>query len=870
MKLISTLLLSLLMSFCVFAQSSTNSSSFLNNSPNWKPISYSKIASADHSPDVTFEDMKQDAEGNYIYSCTNGKQPYGAKCQIIKLDKQGKEIWNTTIDQYEYTKGQKLFIDKDGNTFVLGKVIRDGLNYEIFITKLSKDGNKEWEKYIRKDNYSTIDPKDVFVDGDDKIWLINNIGIGNSKHAINITQLDNSGDINWQLDIKSEENSDTYISSFFNESNKLEVFCSAVNYKTYKQRPAHYILSREGKLISKNVSDQNIYEQRVIIKDNFIYKLGNESGNTFVQKTKIDGTEIWKENFKANPQDYYLGQLIISSKGNIFALISGAGFGFGRTNKVVKLNPEDGSLIFEANYDNKTSVISEYRNILVDNDENFFFCGWATVKGEKRNFFNTSIVCFDNTGKQLSEDFYLCDADHFNEFTNYFFYKNNQILFFSNPYVNVMDEGRDLFFCAIDSKKNFVFKHSVKRINNSELELNESVLDNEDNVYHGIKSLFSFKIFKQDKDGKTLWEKAYLKDSKAGCTHLKIVKNNYLIAGGIIEDKIIQPIIMRLDKNGEKIWETKIDHSNKIFKDIRPVSIIIDDKENIFVASDIIIEEFVLTNITKLDKTGNIIWSYTSEDFIKQGAVGMDFTLNNDIVVSSFKTNDNIPLTPYSFILNSKDGKVAWEYFKNSDPEQFFIAATCDKDENVYLIESDQKSGTVQKVDKQGKLVWEKTIKDGFFTSILLKNDKIYCGGNFLLDNIGNATLNCYSLDGDLEWQEKLNIGENHTYAFKICSDENYIYQSQSAYNFYKETQVYGLSTYTYDGKLVKLSTEDICVGTKTKLELASIFQNEFRVGLSAKVNIESNYGNYSVSSIYSKPIFDNINELNIEGWLTK
>ncbi|MBC7081853.1 MAG: hypothetical protein H5T44_06420, partial [Thermoplasmatales archaeon] len=68
----------------------------------------------------------------------------GANYWIIKIDKEGNEIWNKTYVRATEDYGKKIIATKDGGYAMVGNAYSD--NSDILVIKTDKDGNLEWEK----------------------------------------------------------------------------------------------------------------------------------------------------------------------------------------------------------------------------------------------------------------------------------------------------------------------------------------------------------------------------------------------------------------------------------------------------------------------------------------------------------------------------------------------------------------------------------------------------------------------------------------------------------------------------------------------------------------------------------------------------
>ena len=78
--------------------------------------------------------------GGYVMTST------GADCWIIKIDKNGNEIWNKTYDYSTKDYGLKIIVTKDGGYALVGSTREYDKSSDILVIKTDKDGNLEWEK----------------------------------------------------------------------------------------------------------------------------------------------------------------------------------------------------------------------------------------------------------------------------------------------------------------------------------------------------------------------------------------------------------------------------------------------------------------------------------------------------------------------------------------------------------------------------------------------------------------------------------------------------------------------------------------------------------------------------------------------------
>jgi len=131
--------------------------------------------------------VEYDSQGNiYIVGGTYhnlGNTSSNIQCLLIKYGPTGELLWQKTLDetqQYPYTRGEGLWIDRADNLFVLAA--NDNNNYS-YLVKLDTSGSIVWQVMIDPSPDNAIQPIDIDGDNEGQVYIVGvrNYTVGNSR-----------------------------------------------------------------------------------------------------------------------------------------------------------------------------------------------------------------------------------------------------------------------------------------------------------------------------------------------------------------------------------------------------------------------------------------------------------------------------------------------------------------------------------------------------------------------------------------------------------------------------------------------------------------------------------------------------------------
>ena len=107
------------------------------------------LSSAFFTPSENAEGVRvADTDGGYLIVGTKTTKVKGP-CDVwlIKANALGEEVWSRTYGGTAYDKGTDVVPTADGGYFVVGHTSSYGAgNYDVFLIKVDRQGNKLWQK----------------------------------------------------------------------------------------------------------------------------------------------------------------------------------------------------------------------------------------------------------------------------------------------------------------------------------------------------------------------------------------------------------------------------------------------------------------------------------------------------------------------------------------------------------------------------------------------------------------------------------------------------------------------------------------------------------------------------------------------------
>ncbi|MBV6479829.1 MAG: hypothetical protein HGGPFJEG_02625 [Ignavibacteria bacterium] len=283
-------------------------------------------------------------------------------------------------------------------------------------------------------------------------------------------------------------------------------------------------------------------------------------------------------------------------------------------------------------------------------------------------------------------------------------------------------------------------------------------------------------IVKFDRKGNILWEKI-IGDSVTASKSLTLIEdpsgNIYLpYASGYAH-------LVKLNSNGEILWDR--DFSKYEILSLAGVSFSTDFKKIIFIGYNEINSAYT-TSITKLDSSGNLIWSKPYYDSIP---IYSYYSSSNN---SFLFTNDSYYISGSKgvrgFIIKTDtSGRVLWNkrYF-----ETYGIGSIAESSENSFLISAYSNSSVLNlvcmKLDSSGSIIWKRdylndTLANRISANKIVKTkNNMYALGTtpgynvgrlMIIDSLGNIVNSKFYYYPD-------SIGINQ-YNINITSDSGYI-----------------------------------------------------------------------------------------------
>lgn len=239
--------------------------------------------------------VKVDANEN-VYSALYVTSHFGetaslSDCVVLKFSKFGNLLWlkhlgagafganvasTTSIDSCE-----ELAIDSNNNIYVSGYTYSNlnetsGGNGDVFVMKLTKDGNFEWLKHFGDhlgvgmgSNLNNTDgsdaPLDIFIDKNDKIFIAgySNRAFGEANDTSRqdgfVLKMSNDGSFDWVKHIGSGTVGQSLLKDGFNTDNDDLIYGVAVD--------------SNGNIVGAGITGSNMAEENFGGFDVFVFKM---------------------------------------------------------------------------------------------------------------------------------------------------------------------------------------------------------------------------------------------------------------------------------------------------------------------------------------------------------------------------------------------------------------------------------------------------------------------------------------------------------------------------------------------------------------------------------------------------------------------
>jgi len=302
-------------------------------------------------------------------------------------------------------------------------------------------------------------------------------------------------------------------------------------------------------------------------------------------------------------------------------------------------------------------------------------------------------------------------------------------------------------------------------------------------------------IIKLDKNGNIIWEKTFTRNDNGRFNSLLETKDgNYIVVGYVLSENNdrFDSWIIKLDKEGNIVWEKtfSIDDFNE-FNSIQET----EDNGYIIVGNikrGMDIDSQTVSNgwIVKLDENGNKVWEkiFDESNFILFNSICK--TKDNNYVIVGAMASENSNGISHCIIKIDKKGNKIWEKFFSGSFTYGFNSIIETK-YGDYIIVGDSipnnigirgNDGWIIKLDKNGNKIWEKNFGgkyyDRFFSVSETIDSKYIVVGYTTSKNIWKkyGWIILLDKDSNLIWEKFYNKrGDEEFYSVQQTEDNTYL-----------------------------------------------------------------------------------------------
>jgi tetratricopeptide (TPR) repeat protein len=244
------------------------------------------------------ESIAVTSDGGYIIAGTTlSNDTSYSDAWIVKLDSEGKMLWNKTVGQPYNDEVFKVLVDTLGEIIIIGytQAIADSNSYTGWMFKLGSDGKKRWNK-----NLGAIRITAAAISPDNKIYLATHINdtIPNNYYLQAFTT---DGIKVWER-IYVKKGNFTNI----NFTQDEHVLLTGSDWLVYADSRFYIVwedtLSYPGSIFKSAINSQNI----VIV--------AADSLNRYQLMYDLSGHKLWKNSAKLSDNTEILGDIILSNQ----------------------------------------------------------------------------------------------------------------------------------------------------------------------------------------------------------------------------------------------------------------------------------------------------------------------------------------------------------------------------------------------------------------------------------------------------------------------------------------------------------------------------------------------------------------------------
>lgn len=352
----------------------------------------------DHSTPVKFEkhfggtgnDKAHDAlilhDALYLFGSTKSFDDANGDFYLLKLDMQGKLIFEKTYGGIAEEEGIDIIATNDGNLLLLGSTESKGNGMKDFYAiKINEQGDILWDTTIG--GGLNDKPADAIETYDGKFCLAGYTeSAGAGSLDVYLVWLDQSGNV---IREKTHGGEDIDGSSELIqlEDNNLMLFGFTKNFWATSRDFMLQKMDSEGELLWRKRYGGEAYEESqgfVHTKEGDFILNGHSSSSDpnhdlFVVKVDANGDEIWNKHYGGSMHDG--GQaILINSEGNYVCVARSMSFGSGDRNIYMLTSDPDGNTISE---DIIGGAKNDWGNKILEYDSYYYIAGHSNSFGRE-------------------------------------------------------------------------------------------------------------------------------------------------------------------------------------------------------------------------------------------------------------------------------------------------------------------------------------------------------------------------------------------------------------------------------------------------------------------------------------------------------
>lgn len=278
----------------------------------------------------------------------------------------------------------------------------------------------------------------------------------------------------------------------------------------------------------------------------------------------------------------------------------------------------------------------------------------------------------------------------------------------------------------------------------------------------GNKDIF---VMKADPSGNPLWMRTYgtAANEDGNSVNIKQTANGgYIVVGHTTIGGSLDPIVLRLDANGNLLWQTRLsgnsdDHGRCV----------VETSDGGFAVGGSSISYGAGSNdeyLFKLDANGNLLWTRTFGSFGADHVTGIKELANGNLALACHPRSWGVGLRAAETIVTDANGNLVWTNIYDGNQDDGFLSMDVGGDGGFISVGVSNSFGLggrdayVVKTDSAGALQWARVLggpQDDWAVGVVAANDGGYIvsGHTASFGNGGNDLLG-FKLDaqGNLDW----------------------------------------------------------------------------------------------------------------------